>query len=486
MLSQEQIDQFRTMFNGTSVQLKAFLQQMQEEIEKQTGEKPSMQELFEEVRENIHETLGLTPKKKSALFPSGLPGIRISEVFGLFIPDLPLLRQIPNWHEGYLPDDIVEKERADLIKLYFDPRFQRLSYTFAGRMSIIAANEGISETDLRENVGLPGDLFAFSNFCHSACEDQLNEVLEKLESRYDEKYGIGWIAWNEPPTGKALLQPKWLSGVASSELWWGEARQTVALMNRIPALRDYPVGPVEKKMNWMYSLPKFKKLSSTIHGRMDIICRIELFSREQMAEELDLELDVLDHPEQYSEKIIQHLIGRFGEDYGAIWLALGMCGLERAFAWQALKDDHAFLRRVPALFRKAGRSYISYAAANGELSGTETDARECKNCGGPLKGRIDKQFCCGACQRIYYYRNQNQDDLNGAEEDEPEAETKRPKEKSGLTEFLEGPLGQIATGAIKMFVDRGVNKLGDQLFGMDQYPKDESKDTSNNRANKGG
>lgn len=468
MLSQEQIDKFRTMFNGTTVQLKTFLQQMQEEIEKQNGERPSMQELFEEMRANIHETFGLVSEKASKVFSSGLPGVHIDDVFGLFIPDIPLLAKIPNWYTGFIPDSFTEKERADAVKLYFDPRFQRLSYTFSGRLSIIAANENISDADLREKVDLPGDLFLFSNFCHSATDEQWSAAIGKLDDAYGEKYGIAWIIANEPPAGRALLQPKWVSGIASIELWWKNVRHVIALEHRIPGLDNYPAGAIEKKMNWMYSLPKFKKLSSTIHGRMDIICRIELFSREQMAEELDLDLDILDHPEQYAEQITQHLIGRFGDDYGAVWLALGLGGLERAFAWQVLKDDHAFLRRVPALFRKAGRSYISYAGANGELSGAAMAGRECRNCGGPLKGRIDKQFCCGACQRIYYYHNQNREELNGidADDDELQTEAEKLKEKSGLAEFLQGPLGQIATGAIKVLVDRGVGKLGDELFGV--------------------
>ena len=487
MLSQQQIDQFQALFSLNSAQVKVFLEQKQQEIETQTGIKPSMQELFNEVRERIDEELGFVPRKKNPLFRTGLPGIRMDEVLGLFIPDLPLLSRIPNWYVGYFPGEMIEKERTDLIKLYCDPRFQRLSYSFMGRMSIIAANEGMTEEQLREKVGLPSDLFFLADFCHSteANRVQQEEVLAKLEELYDEKYGIGWIACNEPPTGKALQQLKWFSAVASCELWWKGARQTIALEHRIPELNSYHYGPIEKKMNWMYSLPKFKKLSSTIHGRMDIICRIELMSREQMAEELNLELDELDRPEQHGERIIQHLIGRFGDDYGAIWLALGLYGLERAFAWQTFKDDHAFLRRVPALFRKAGRSYISYAAASGELSGTGKDERECKNCGGPVKGRIDKQFCCGACQRIYHYRMQNQSELNGVEKNEnDEPETEKSKEKSAFAEFLEGPFGQIAAGAIKVFVDRGVNKLGDQLFGVEQQTEKKAESTMQNTGEK--
>lgn len=470
MLSQEQIEQFRVLFGQSSDHIKVFLEQKQQEIESETGVKPSIQELFDEIRGSIEEEFGFAPKKKNPLFPSGLPGIRIDDVFGLFLPDLQLLSRIPNWHTGYFPEALTGKERTDLIKLYFDPRFQRLSYTFEGRLSIIAFNEGLPETDLRERVGLPTDLFSFSHFSHITDENtaRYEEVLEKLEELFVEKYGIGWMAWNEPPTGKALLHPKWLSGMASVELWWNNARQSIALEHRVPALNNYPCGPVEKKMTWMYSLPKFRKLSATIHGRMDMICRIELMSREQMAEELNLDLDVLDKPEQHSEQIVQHLIGRFGDDYGALWLAFGLYGLERTFAWQVLKDDHAFLRRVPALFRKSGRSYISYGSAHGESSGSETDGRKCVNCGGPLKGRIDKQFCSGACQRVYYYRMQNQQALNGVEQDEDDdsQEEEKPKEESQFAEFMKGPLGQIATGAIKSLVDRGVRKLGDELFGV--------------------
>lgn len=468
MLSQEHIAQFRSLFNLSSVQLKLFLQQKQNEIEQQTGERPSMQQLFEQVRSNINETLGLASEKRSGIFSSELPGIRINEVFGLFIPDIPLLATIPNWHSGYWPESFTDKERTDAIKLYCDPRFQRLSYTFPGRLSIIATNESITDAELREKVDLPVDLFSFSNFCHSGTEEEWSAVLNKLHDAYGEKYGIAWIVANEPPTGRSLLQPKWVSSMAAIELWWNNVRHMIAMEHRTPALINYPAGMIERKMNWMYSLPKFKKLSSTIHGRMDIICRIELFSREQMAEELDLDLEILDHSELHAEQIVQHLIGRFGDDYGAVWLALGLGGLERAFAWQVLKDDHAFLRRVPALFRKAGRLYISYAAANGERSGAEMAGRECKNCSGPLKGRIDKQFCCGACQRIYYYHQQNREALNGIDVDDDDVQeaAEEPREKSGLTEFLQGPLGQIATGAIKAFVDRGVNRLGDELFGV--------------------
>lgn len=459
----------------TSIGVKAYLKQKQDEIEQQTGVRPTLQELFDEVRVGLDETLGFVPKRKSTLFAVGLPGIRMDGVFGFFIPDLPLLSRIPDWYSGYFPDEITEKERADLIKLYFDSRFQRLSHTFTGRMSIIAMNEGLAEQELREKAGLPVDSFAYSYFCHSsdANEVEQEEAIGKLDELYGEKYGIGWIACNEPPTGKPLLQPKWLSGMASVELWWNNARQAIALEHRVPALNSYPCAGVEKRMNWMYNLPKFRKLSTTIHGRMDVICRIELMSREQMAEELNLDLDVLDKPENHSEQIVLHLIGRFGEDYGAIWLAYGLCGLERAFAWQVFKDDHAFLRRVPALFRKLGRSYISYASANGELSGIETDGRQCRNCGGPLKGRIDKQFCSGACQRVYHYRMQNQQALNSVEQDEDDEpeEDQKPKQESQFAEFLKGPLGQIATGAIKSLVDRGVGKLGDELFGVG---KDES------------
>lgn len=469
MFSQQQIDQFRAMFNQTSVGIKAYLEQKQDEIEQQSGVRPSMQELFDEIHGSIDEVLGFVTKKKNPLFASGLPGIRIDEIFGLFIPDLPLLSRIPNWHTGYFPEELIEKDRTALIKLYFDPRFQRLSHTFAGRLSIIAYSEGISEADLRQRVGLPDDLFSFSNFPYITNENtaQQEKVLEKTEELYDEKYGVRWIAFNEPPTGKALMRPNWLSGMASVELWWSNARQTIALEHRVPALNNYPFGPIEKKMNWMYNMPKFRKLSATIHGRMDIICRIELMSREQMAEELGLELEVLDRPEQHSEQIVQYLIGRFGDDYGAIWLAYGLYGLERGFAWQVLKDEHAFLRRVPALFRKSGRCYISYASANGEFSSTVSDGRTCRNCGGPLKGRIDKQYCSGACQRVHHYHMQNEQALNGiADDDGEQLEEEQPKEKSQFAELLKGPLGQIATGAIKTLVDRGVNKLGDQLFGM--------------------
>lgn len=468
MLPKEKIEQFRAMFNQSAEQLRAYLEHRQAEIEKETGIKPSLEELYVEFRGNIERELGIESNPQSLLFPEGLPGVRIDEL-GYFIPNIPLLSTIPNWEYGFFPTELSDKDRTDLRQLYCDPRFQRLSYRLMNRLVIIAYNEGMNVADLFAKIGLPDDdaqLHEFFQLKDEPDKTQL-EVLQRLIDLYGEKYCTNWIVNNDPPTGSAFLNMKWVSGFASVELWWREASRKLAEQYEISQLSSYSHGLMEKKLNWMYSLPKFKKLSSSLHGRMDIICRIELLSREQMAAELGLDENELDHPEEYHEEITQKMLERFGDEYGAAWIAYGIGSLDTAFAWQLLNDDHAFLRRVPALFRKAGRTYISYAAARAE-NRLNDEERECLNCGNPMKGRIDKQFCCGACQRIYYYHKQNGQVLNGINQpktENTEEQKEEPKEKSGFNQFLEGPIGQIATGAIKAIVDRGMNKLGDELFG---------------------
>ena len=470
MLSQKFKDSFNHKFSQTAEQLRFILEQRQAEVEQQTGVKPSLEELFAEVRSGLLQSLSTDEMLASSLFPQGLPGIRLEGVLGYFIPDIPLLNRIPNWEYGCFPQGMEDAQRQCLKQIYLNTRFQRLSHQLPGRLAILAANEGIAESDLYAKIGLPDSEEELINFLQ---EDEQPtalqiQVIEKLAELYGNAYGMGWIMGNAPPAGSALANAKWASGFTSSELWWSKARGSLAARHYIPDLPDYRHGLIDKKLNWLYHLPKFKKLSSSLHGRMDIICRIETISRKQMADALELDEEILDYPEEYHDEIVEQLLICFGDEYGALWLAYGLYGLDEAFVRQALKYENAFLRQVPALFRKTGRTYISYAAAKAENRFAD-EKRKCVNCGNPVKGRIDKQFCCGACQRIYYYHKQNGQVLEGikqAQSEKTEQTKEEPKEKSGLEEFWTGPFGQIASGAIKVFVDRGMNKLGDELFGV--------------------
>ena len=450
-------------------QLRVILLQRQAELEQQTGVKPSLEELFAEIRNGVTQSLSADEIPTSNLFPQGLPGVQLEGVLGYFIPDIPLLNRIPDWEYGFFPRSMDERQKENLKQLYLDPRFQRLSHQLLGRLTILAANEGIAESDLYAKIGLPDSEEALMNFLQENEQPTAIQiqVIEKLAELYGNAYGMGWIMGNAPPAGTALANAKWTSGFTSSELWWSKAGSSLATRYQITGLPNYRHGLIDKKLNWLYHLPKFKKLSSSLHGRMDIICRIELMSREQMADALELDEDTLDHPEEYHDEIVEQLLIRFGDEYGALWLTYGLYGLDEAFVWQALKDENSFLRQVPALFRKTGRTYISYAAAKAENRFAD-EKRECVNCGNPVKGRIDKQFCCGACQRIYYYHKQNGQVLEGISQRNVEdiADEPEPQAKSGLEEFLSGPIGQIATGAFKVFVDRGMSKLGDELFGI--------------------
>ncbi|MFN8711234.1 MAG: hypothetical protein ACK5Z2_00180 [Bacteroidota bacterium] len=479
MLSKERINQFKNVFSQNAAQLRVILEERQAEIERETGVKPTLEELFAEIKNGVAQSFHTSEMPARNLFPQGLPGIRLEGVLGYFIPDIPLLLQIPDWEYGFYPKSLSEQEIESLTNLYLDLRFQRLSHQLPGRLAIIACNEEIAEADLFAQIGLPDDeqeLMDFFEVEENPSTTQVN-VVEKLAELYGQQYGLSWILNNEPPTGTALLRARWTSGFALSSLWWSKTGGSLAANHQLGNPSVYPHGVIDKKLNWLYHLPKFKKLSSSLHGRMDIICRIELLSREQMSDELELDEEILDHPEEHHEEIVEQLLFRFGDEYGALWLAYGLCGLDEAFVYQELLDNHAFLRQVPALFRKTGRTYISYAAAKAENRFSE-EKRECVNCGNPVKGRIDKQFCCGACQRIYYYHKQNGQVLEGissrSSEDEQEVEDVKPepKVKSGLEEFMDGPIGQIASGVVKAFVDRGMNALGDELFGV-------KKDSSN-------
>lgn len=471
-------------FDQLADYLKAELLRRQAEIEQNTGHKPALEDLFAEVKQEFlghilpgqQKTDDGTPPSYELKMPGALPGIRKSAYHTCFIPDLPLISHWKSaasvFYNGYAQD-----ETEKLHKLYLDARFQRLSCTLEGRMAIIGY---IEKSDYKAfPVG-------FSDYPHyyGSLEHELNQppanygtFAQAFIQQYGEKYGLKWLVHNEPPLPKVFLDSKWLSGINLIACWWDYIKQHLASEFRIPEISQLSPQDVNKKLEWMTSLPKFQKLSRTLQGRLDMISSIERIPKERMMHFLQITNAHLADFEENEELIREKLTESYGMSYGNVWVAYGLPGgADCNFAYHALDNKLRFLDRIPALFRKARPRTRQYEVdeeesdENGELNGSQ---RTCLNCGRPIEGRSDKQFCDGgACQRTYYNRKYRRNQtLNGVPQ-QGQQETAKPEEKeeTGLmgvvNTILKGPGGIF----LNKIAETAAETVSEKMFGKKQEP----------------
>lgn len=472
----------------TSALISAWLTNKQEEIEKETGEKLSLEEIFHLYRNVI---LGKEPDEDVVLpgrnpgtFPEGLPGFRFEDDWGYFLPDIPTLFALHNWHRPFFPKAQYSEEKAEtLTRLYLEPKFQRISSTLRGRLLMIAQAEGLSTAEFSESIGeneVDAVHYLSGSFSYTKFEQAL---MDKIMKKYGEDYGEAWIRSNSLPLGKAFLSDDFTTGRIPFEVWWKPVVECIAHEQKTPMLAHYPADMANRKMRWLYNQPKFKSLSKTLAGRLDLICAMEYKVPEDIAEELEMDLKLLKQTEENHDQIVEQLIMRYGNEYGAAWLAFGMEALGSQFASPAITEVMRFLRRVPALFRSTNRyATVRLAPKEQTLEGAEPKGRCCTVCEQPIDGRVDKRFCSKRCQRAFYREAVKQQllDEQEAEEEEAEeneeeenskAETKSEKKPDGFVAILGETLGGYANAAAGMLLERGVDYVAGQMFGVKTEPQ---------------
>lgn len=464
--------------NQSAAILEAILTEKQQKIEEETGEKLSLEEVFGLYRNVI---LGKEPEDEIVLpgkypgnFPEGIPGFRFENEPCYFLPDLPTLYALRNWYRAFYPKTgYTDEEAYELTKLYLDPKFQRVASCLQGRLLIIAKAEGLSREEFSRSVN--EERFDVIFYLHSTHDftDEDEVLFQKVLSIYGEKYGEHWIRQNELPLGLELLDKDFISDRIANEVWWEQAASLLACENNTSSFLGIPSEIVNRKLRWMFNQPKFKSMSKTLGGRLDLICAMELRVPEDIAEELEMDLKVLRLTEENHDQIVERLIERYGNQYGAVWLAFGLEALGTGFASHAIAEDMRFLRRVPALFRNSNRYATLRPASKDEtLAGIEgEDGRACLVCSQSIEGRVDKRFCSKRCQRSYYrnaVKQQYLDEMQEeAENDVDESEEKQQPEKKpdGFSGILGETLGGYVNAAAGMLLERGVDYVAGKMFG---------------------
>jgi hypothetical protein len=459
--------------------IKTELLRRQSEIEQKTGNKPALEDLFVQMKQELfqiipgkEQTNNGTPSDDELKMRRALPGLRKTEFHTSFIPDIPLITHWKNaarvFYKGY-----SEKETENLHRLYLDPKFQRISHSLEGRMAIIGYIEG------RDYRDYPKENFDSYPEYYGSLEHELNqppenygELAKLFIERYSEKYGTKWLVHNEPPLPKVFFDPKWLNGTSVNDCWWKYVKDFVAEEFNIPAIAELSVLYVAKELEWMTGHSKFQKLSRTLLGRLDMICSMERCPKEKMMRNLQIGNEHLANFEENEELIRERLTEMYGMTYGSLWVAYGLInGVDYKFVFLALEKKNRFLDRIPALFRSSqNRIRIFYSDENNneELSGEEKQ-RVCLRCGKPIEGRSDKLFCPGgACQRTYYnHKYRRNETLNGDPQQE-EAEIIEPEEKKKESGFL-GEIGELLKGPAGTFlnkmVENGADALSEKMFG---------------------
>jgi hypothetical protein len=474
MFTEEANNQSNGLGASTFAAIKTMLEEKQNKIEEQTGEKLSLEEVFNLYRDTIlgkeSEEDVIIPGQHRSVFPDGLPGYRYSQEPGYFLPDIPALSLLNNWGKMFYPkSEYTHTEVEKLTQLYLDPKFQRTASSLQGRIQIMMEAEGMNKDEFASSVVEESSKEFLINLSPMFLESpEGQKALGQLTNKYGKGYGERWIRGNEPPLSKNFLTGEWISGRRIAEAWWKYTAPMLAHEKGIRDLEYYPADKIDRELKWFYCQPKFTKLSASLAGRMDIICAMSKITPEELADETGLELEILKQPEKNEDEIINALIQRYGNEHGAVWLAYGLDGLDSAFAIHAIANDFRFLRSIPALFRPS--RYI-YQRSNPdiELNGTETvTERHCLNCDAPLTGRIDKRFHSGACQRAYYRKQAKQEYLDGLEETEETIGTEESQEepkKEGLIPLLGDTLGGFANAVAGMFVERAVDHFADTMFG---------------------
>lgn len=462
--------------------LKTELLRRQAEVEKETGYKPALEDLFLEFKQKLIANLipgqqepdDDTPSVYELKMPGAIPGIRNSAFHTCFIPDLPVLS---HWKRvsTILYNDYEKQDAENLHKLYLDARFQRLSCTLEGRMAIIGYSEG------KDYRTFPEEYESYSNY-YGSLEHQLNQPPENYGEpakafikQYGEKYHLKWLVHNEPPLPKVFLDPKWLNGTNLIACWWDYIKHPLSEEFHIPEIASLLSQSVNKQLEWIISLPKFQKLSRTLQGRLDMICSIERIPKERMMEHLSISNAHLADFEENEELIREKLTEAYGMSYGNVWVAYGLTGgADFRFVYHALDNKHHFLDRVPALFRTARPRTRMHIAdeddtpENGELNNSQ---RTCLNCGRTIEGRSDKLFCDGgACQRTYYNKKHRRSQaLNGNPQHKQDNTAKsEEKEETGLI----GIIGALIKGPGGVFLNKvaedAAESLSEKIFGKKQ------------------
>lgn len=472
--SNDRIDAF---IHQTSALISGWLTSKQQEIEEETGEKLSLEEIFRLYRNVI---LGKEPEEDVVLpgrypriFPEGLPGFRFDHDWGYFLPDIPTLWALHNWHRPFFPRTQYAQEEAEILtRLYLEPKFQRIASSLRDRLLLIAHAEGMSTMDFSKSIGEEelnvvhylGDSFSYTPFEQS--------LMDKIVKHYGEDYGEAWIRQNSLPLGKAFLHDDFTSGRIPIEVWWKPVAELLAHEENAPMLAHYPAETANRKLRWLYNQPKFKSLSKTLAGRLDLICALECKVPEDIAEDLQIDLNVLKQTEENHDLIVEQLILQYRNEYGAAWLAFGMEALGSRFAGLAITDTMRFLRRVPALFRNNNRySNVRLAPQSDTLEGTEPKGRCCAVCEQPIEGRVDKRFCSKRCQRSFYRNAVKQQMLEETEaeeesdESEPQENQTSEKKPEGFAGIFGETLGGYVNAAAGMLLERGVDYVAGRMFG---------------------
>lgn len=412
---------------------------------------------------------------------SGIPGLFLPYPSTFFLPDIPRLSELPPQKEFY--PDLSEDKIEWLEQLYLDPQFQVLSCTLEGRLKIICFAENLEDDYFAEEFGLENFdvLITYLDRFENNSATQQDNIMDDLLTRYGEKYGTQWILSNKKPLGKGFLVPGWCAyGLHLYNCRWEVAAQLIAKELNHPDVMMLPAQSGNKQLHWYYNLPNFKKVSSTIEGRMNLICRFRHLTREQMSNALNLDLEMLDDAVTYETMIRQKLVEVFGKTYGYPWVAYGLEGFDGELLITAYSQSTFYLDNVKVLFKRS--KYVKrdfseneadkndHSASKKKTTHANAKERACLNCGKPLTGRINKQFCGGACQRTYHRHHVGDNE----EENENDSSSENGVDGIGVKEnenkkndFLSqlGPLGNVIEKFADTFTTRFAENAADGLSG---------------------